>query len=122
MQQDIESNFTLDKLFSNQIDAFKKEENRTIEKSKVRINSISEKIKNCQDEDKIAKYKTKIKSLENKINCSQQKINDYLLSNSEHLFEYFITKQNIEKNNNPKKALDNFFKKIKKEDYITHSK
>jgi len=120
--QDIEQNFTLDKLFSNQIDIFKEEETKIIEKCKTKILSINEKLKTCDDEEKKNKYKIKIKSLEHKINYSHKKINEYLLTNSDHLFEYFITKQNIEKNNNPKKALDNFFKKIKKEEYISHSK
>ena len=119
---EFESNYTLDKLFSNQIEFFEKNEALVIEKNNAKISSIETKIKNCKDEDKIKKYKTRIESLKNKINMSHKKKNDYLLANSEHLFDYFVTKQNIEKNNNPKKALHNFFSKHKKDDYISHSK
>lgn len=120
--QDIESNYTLDKLFSNQIEIFKEEQQKIIDKSKDKIEAIEKKIKTCNDDEKINNYKIKIKSLENRIANSHRKIDSYLLSNSEQLFDYFVTKQNIEKNNNPKKALDNFFKKNKKEEFISHSK
>lgn len=119
---EIESNHTLDKLFSKQIDSFRNEETSIIEKSRAKIISVQNKLKVCDNEEKIKKYKEKIKTLNNKISLSHKKMNDYLLSNSEHLFAYFVTKQNIEKNNNPKKALDKFFSKSKKEDYISHSK
>ena len=119
---DFESNYTLDKLFSNQIDSFNKEEALIREKNKEKILLIENKIKTCQDEEKIKKYQTKIKSLNKKINNSYKKKNNYLLENSEHLIGYFVTKQNIETNNNPKTALNNFFNKSKKDIYISHSK
>jgi ribosome-binding protein aMBF1 (putative translation factor) len=119
---ELESNYTLDKLFSNQIDSFRKEEASVIEKTKAKISLLESKIQTCNNEEKIKKYKAKLESLKNKISHSHKKMNKYLLTNSEQLFDYFVTKQNIEKNNNPKKALDNFFSKSKKEDYISHSK
>lgn len=119
---EIESNYTLDKLFSNQINSFKEEEALIIEKSRMKILSIENKIKACSRKDKIKKYKERIQTLNHKMSVSHKKMDEYLLSNSEHLFDYFVTKQNIEKNNNPKKALDNFFSKSKKEEYISHSK
>ena len=119
---EIETNYTLDKLFSHQIELLGKEETSIIEKSKDKIANLEKKIETCSDEAKLQKYKMKIAALNNRINHSHTKMNDYLLINSEHLFDYFVTKQNIEKNNNPKKALDNFFKKNKNDDYVTHSK
>lgn len=119
---EIESNYTLDKLFSNQINLFEKDEALIVNKNKEKISLIQNKIKTCKEPEKIKKYKMKIESLKRKINLSNKKKNDYLLANSEHLFEYFVTKQNIEKNNNPKKALYNFFSKSKKDDYISNSK
>jgi hypothetical protein len=119
---EIESNYTLDKLFSSQIDSFRKEETLIFKKNGAKILSIEHKIKTCNDVVKIEKYKTKIKLLNNKMVHSHKKMDNYLLLNSEHLFDYFVTKQNIEKNNNPKKALDNFFNKSKRDDYISHDK
>ena len=119
---EFESNYTLDKLFSNQINSLKEEEAKVIKKNRNKILSLKEKIKTCNNLEKVIKYKEKIEVLNNKIIHSHKKMNDYLLTNSEHLFEYFVTKQNIEKNNNHKKTLDNFFSKSKKDDYISHSK
>lgn len=119
---ELEANCTLDKLFSNQIDTFEKNEALVVKKNRRRIALIEDKIKSCKDLEKIKRYEIKIESLKNKINISHKKKNDYLLANSEHLFDYFVTKQNIEKNNNPKKALYNFFSKCKKDDCISHSK
>ena len=56
---EIESNYTLDKLFSNQIEFFEKNEALVIEKNNAKISSIETKIQTCNNEDKIKKYKTK---------------------------------------------------------------
>ena len=49
---EFESNYTLDKLFSNQIEFFEKNEALVIEKNNAKISSIETKIKNCKDEEK----------------------------------------------------------------------
>ena len=119
---EFESNYTLDKLFSNQIGLFKKEEDLILEKTQKKILSLENKIQACNNEESIKKYTKKLEILKKKMNHSHKKMNDYLLANSNHLFDYFVTKQNIEKNNNPKKTLDTFFSKSKKDDYVSHSK
>lgn len=115
-------NYTLDKLFSNQIQLFEEEGNSLLKVYYIKINELEKKKAETRDPKKKEKYSRKISTLENKINKRNSNIKNYLLMNSPHLFDYFVTKQNIEKNNNPKKTLDNFFNKNKKDNYISHSK
>lgn len=120
--QDSEESYTLDKLFSNQISKFKNNELTCISEYTETIKDLEQKIKDVEDEDEKELYASRIKSLERKIKRKKKKVDNYLLSNSGHLFGYFEMKQNIESNNNPKKTLANFFNPNKKEEYITHSK
>jgi hypothetical protein len=110
--QNYEENYTLDKLFTNKLKEF--ELNDYLE-YKNQINELNELSDNNADN-------KKIKKLKSKINKNKKKINDYLLKNSEYLFDYFQMKQNIEINKNPKKTLDNFFCKNVKNNITPHNK
>ena len=70
---ELESNYTLDKLFSNQIDSFEKIEALVVKKNKEKISLIEEKIKTSKNPEKIKRYKTKIETLNNKINLYHKK-------------------------------------------------
>ena len=113
---------TKDKLYSNQIEHFDKNENSMIEKLEKKINEFRDIIKNSEDEDEIKMYEKKILSCERKIKKHKQNINNYFLDNHNDLFNYFKFKQNIENNNNPKKMIHNFFNKKKNDEMINNNK
>jgi hypothetical protein len=52
---------------------------------------------------------SKIDSYRKKITTIHDEKNKYYLENSKFLFDYFETKQNIDKNNTPKKTINSFF-------------
>ena len=58
--------------------------------------------KNIDIDQKIDVYKKKIATI-------HDEKNKYYLENSKYLFDYFETKQNIDKNNTPKKTINSFF-------------
>jgi hypothetical protein len=116
----IEEKITIDKLYTNQIEDFYNNEYNDINKYENKINFYISKINELNSNyhfdnlNKINEYNTKIKKLKNKINKKKKIINQYLLDNSNDLFNYFKIKQNIDCNNNPKKMIHNFFNKKKK--------
>jgi len=75
-------------------------------------NLYSKYIRNLKIEDeKINKSKTSTKCNFNELKKKiTKKKNDYFLNNSIELFDYFECKQKIEKNKNPKKIINSFFK------------
>ena len=117
----MEENYTLDKLFSNKIKGFENEIS-CIENCTKEIQILKDYMKKLSHDEDIIEYKNEIFILEKKIKQKQKKINNYFLSNSDNLFGYFEMKQGIENNKNPKKKLDNFFNKRKKEDFAIYSK
>ena len=63
------------------------------------------------EDEKINKSKTSTKCNFNELKKKiTKKKNDYFLNNSIELFDYFECKQKIEKNKNPKKIINSFFK------------
>jgi len=118
----MEENYTLDKLFSNKIKGFENHEISCIENYTKEIEILKDCMNKSSCDEEITGYENEISSLEKKIKQKQKKINNYFLSNSNNLFGYFEMKQGIENNKNPKKTLDNFFNKRKKEDFAIYSK
>ena len=108
---------TVDKLYSKQIE-YLNEENNKNNLYQEKIVNYEEKLNNIDDEEEKTKYKKKIKNLKNKILKNETNINNFLLDNSDDLFNYFKIKQNIENNNNPKKLLLNFFNKQQNNELI----
>ena len=62
-----------------------------------------------EDQDYIQSQIEKYKKTEKSIHIIKNKKKDYLLKNSTDLFQYFEIKQNIDKNNNPRKTINKFF-------------
>lgn len=121
----MDENHTLDKLFSNKMKEFERDDMSSICGYTKEIENLQDKIITLNESEKRDERlicEKRILGLRNKIKRRQDKINDYLLTNSDNLFEYFEMKQDIENNKNPKKNLDDFFRKCKKEEYITHNK
>ena len=119
----MEENYTLDKLFSNKMKSFESQEISYIDDYTKEIEILNRNIKNSMTSDEEAfDLKIEILKIEKKIKQKKKKINNYFLSNSSNLFGYFEMKQNIENNKNPKKTLDNFFNKRKKDDFAIYNK
>ena len=122
---------TIDKLFSKKISHLNKNEILSFEKYKNKINDLNlklielEQITNYDDtndsENKKIQILDKIKYYENKIKRKMLKKNNFLLENYDDLFNYFTIKQDIDKNNNPKKMIHNFFNKKKNDVLINNN-
>ena len=84
-----------------------------IPKLEEKINSLKS-LKNKELEiSKRLEYQDEIKLTRNKIRNLKKAHTDYLLKNSEYIFEYFETKKNISMGVSKKTILNNFFKKTK---------
>ena len=113
---------TIDKLYTNEINYLQEQQNKNNDYNKKILfynEQIENKLLNLSEND-IIKIKKKINLLERKILNNNTKINNYLLDNSNDLFNYFKIKQNIENNNNPKKIIYNFFNKEQKNEMINN--
>ena len=110
--------YTIDKLFTKKISNLDKTENNIIEKYKNKIKELEKKIESIADDEKIEQLKSKIEQYHLKIKKQSLKKNDFLLDNYNDLFNYFSVKQDIDKNNNPKKMIHNFFNKQKNNELI----
>ena len=96
---------TLDILYTNKLKYFQNKFNIIIPKLNKKIEELNE-MKTVDNEKEI---NNKIEDYENKIKLIINEKNKYFLDNSKYLFEYFETKQNIDKNNTPKKTINSFF-------------
>lgn len=97
---------TLDMLYTKKLKHFHNKIEVIIPKLKLKIEDLtnSKNIDNDEDiQQKIEQYEKKIKQI-------YTERDRYYLENSKYLYEYFESKQNIDKNNNPKKKINNFFK------------
>jgi F420-0:gamma-glutamyl ligase len=96
---------TLDILYTNKLKYFQNKFNIIIPKLNKKIEELNE-IKTAENEKEI---NIKIEYYESKIKLIINEKDKYFLDNSKYLFEYFETKQNIDKNNTPKKTINSFF-------------
>jgi hypothetical protein len=101
----IKQDITLDLLYTNKLKQFQNNEKVIIPKLFKKIEELKEGLL----EDNKKDTTEKIKELELKINLLIHEKNKYFLENSKYLFEYFESKQNIDKNNTPKKTINSFF-------------
>jgi len=109
---------TIDKLFSNRINDLTKDEKTKFIKYQNKLEEYKLKLENTNDEDSYKQYSKKVQYYEKKIKNYQQNKNNFLLDNYDDLFNYFTIKQDIDKNNNPKKMIYNFFNKKKMDELI----
>ncbi len=111
---------TLDKIHENMLDEINMGEDILIPKLKKEYETLKNKYKKCLIEEKLT-IKDRLNEIKNEIKRLKCKKRNYLLENSKYIYEYFENKQDIDKNENNKTTLDNFFniknnaKEIKKE-------
>jgi len=123
--------FTIDFLYTQEMEKFNKHEKSSIDVIQEKIQAILTDIESIFDEydiefniedrnNIIDSIDTDDKEYVNKKLCEYDKLinkckkiknkkNKYILSNSKDLFKYFEIKQNIDKNNNPRKTINKFF-------------
>ena len=106
------TDITLDVLYNQKIKYFNNKTNNILPKLNGKIEEL-EKGKTPKNE----------KEINNTINGYKQQIinlkleeKKYYLENAKYLFDYFETKQNIDKNNAPKKTINSFFNVKEKEE------
>ena len=128
-----QSDFTIDYLYTQEIDKLNKDENSKIPslqedvteceyniqcvfdeyefKESINMTNCVDFIDHLEDEDKnyVKEQLSKIMKIKKKISKIKSKKTKYLLKNSGDLFNYFEIKQNIDKNNNPRKMISKFF-------------
>ena len=96
---------TLDILYTNKLKYFHDKSALIIPKLNKRIEELKETITSMNENE----VNLKIEECDNKIKALMIEKNKYFLENSKYLFEYFESKQNIDKNNTPKKTINSFF-------------
>ena len=74
-----------------------------------KLNKQIEELKELKTPENEKETNSKIEECEKKIKFIINEKNKYYLDNSKYLFEYFESKQNIDKNNTPKKTINSFF-------------
>ena len=98
---------TLDILYNQKLKYFNHKVYIVLPKLMTKIEEL-QKEKN-ENEKNNAEIDQKIESYKKKITTIHDEKNKYYLENSKYLFDYFETKQNIDKNNTPKKTINSFF-------------
>jgi hypothetical protein len=93
---------TLDILYTNKLKYFQNND-------KIIIPKLLKKLEELKLEDNKKEIQEKINEIEIKIRTITSEKDKYYLENSKYLFEYFESKQNIDKNNTPKKTINSFF-------------
>jgi hypothetical protein len=96
---------TLDKLYHKKLKDFYNKKTVIIPKLNNKIEEL-EKKRTDENHDSID---VQIKTLKRKKEIISEEINNYYLENAKSLFEYFETKQDIDKNMNQKKKINTFF-------------
>ena len=115
------SNTTLDGKHNELLEEFKLNDQNVIPSLKSERKELKKKLQNnnlhidekLEIQDRLCEIRKKIKEL----NSVQR---DYLLSNSEYVFDYFESKKQIAQGNNKTTILDNFFKINKNNDAKTN--
>ena len=102
----IKGDDTIDNLYTKKLKHFHNTVDIIIPKLNVKIEDLENK-RNSENKDEINQQ---IINLKNRIRLLKEEKNKYYLENSKYLFEYFESKQDIDKNINPKKKISNFFK------------
>jgi FtsZ-binding cell division protein ZapB len=102
----IKGDDTIDNLYTKKLKHFHNTVDIIIPKLNVKIEELENK-RNSENKDEINQQ---IINLKNKIRLLKEEKNKYYLENSKYLFEYFESKQDIDKNINPQKKISNFFK------------
>ncbi len=98
---------TLDILYNQKLKYFNHKIHIVLPKLISKIEEL-EKEKNENEKNNI-EIELKIDICKKKIATIYDEKNKYYLENSKYLFDYFETKQNIDKNNTPKKTINSFF-------------
>jgi hypothetical protein len=96
---------TLDKLYHKKLKDFYNKKTVIIPK----LNNKIEELEKKKTEDNCESIDLQIKTLKRKKELISEDINKYYLENAKSLFEYFETKQDIDKNMNQKKKINTFF-------------
>jgi len=96
---------TLDKLYHKKLKEFYNKKSVIIPKLNNRIEELEKKRTESYQES----IEQQIKTLKRKKELIVEEINKYYLENAKSLFEYFETKQDIDKNMNQKKKINTFF-------------
>ena len=104
---------TLDILYTIKLKHFQNNDKVIIPKLQKKIEELKELLINENKKEII----DKIKELDLKIQLLINEKNNYFLENSKYLFEYFESKQRIDKNNTPKKTINSFFNLKEKSDF-----
>ena len=103
---------TLDILYNAKVKYFNNKFSVLIPKLNKQIDDLKQTITKENE----VEMKEKIGEIEKKIQYITNEKNKYYLDNSKYLFEYFESKQNIDKNNTPKKTINSFFNVKEKEE------
>jgi hypothetical protein len=96
---------TLDILYNQKLKYF----NHKIHCILPKLTSKIEELEKERNEKNNSDIDAKIESYKKKLNTIYDEKNKYYLENSKYLFDYFETKQKIDKNNTPKKTINSFF-------------
>lgn len=115
---------TIDKLFTKEIKEIERDVKRKIlkcETKMIELQSYLDENKDRLHKDDVIKIQNRIETLNKKKNKYSRNKNDFLLDNYDDLINYFTIKQDIDKNNNPKKMIHNFFNKKKNDELINNN-
>jgi hypothetical protein len=96
---------TIDKLYHKKLKDFYNRRTVIIPKLNVKIEELEKR----KTEDNTLSIDQQIKTLIRKRERVSEEINHYFLENAKSLFDYFETKQDIDKNMNQKKKINTFF-------------
>jgi len=96
---------TLDKLYHKKLKDFYNKKTVIIPK----LNNKIEELEKKRTEENRESIDQQIKTIKRKKELISEDINNYYLENAKSLFEYFETKQDIDKNMNQKKKINTFF-------------
>ena len=96
---------TLDKLYHKKLKDFYNKKTVIIPKLNNKIEELEKKRAECSHDS----IEQQIKTIKRKKELITEEINKYYLENAKSLFEYFETKQDIDKNMNQKKKINTFF-------------
>lgn len=96
---------TLDKLYHKKLKDFYNKKTVIIPK----LNNKIEELEKKRTEENRESIDHQIKTIKRKKELISEDINNYYLENAKSLFEYFETKQDIDKNMNQKKKINTFF-------------
>ena len=99
------TDITIDVLYNQKLKYFNHKTSIILPKLTEQINEFEKE----RNEKNTKEIDLKIEIVNKKINSLNNEKNKYYLDNSKYLFDYFETKQNIDKNNTPKKTINSFF-------------